>query len=47
MAQEVRDKKQSRMDFSKIKEVLAMPDLIEIQKDSYKIFSGHGAARST
>ncbi len=38
MAQEVRIGKQTRVDFSKIKEVLAMPDLIEIQKDSYNFF---------
>ncbi len=38
MAQEVRIGKQTRVDFSKIKEVLAMPDLIEIQKDSYNNF---------
>jgi DNA-directed RNA polymerase subunit beta len=38
MAHEVRIDSQGRVDFSKIKEVLAMPDLIEIQKDSYKNF---------
>ena len=31
-----------RMSFSKIKEVLDMPDLIEIQKNSYKRFLEEG-----
>ena len=38
MVQEVSIGKRSRMNFSKIKEVLDMPDLIEIQKDSYQFF---------
>jgi DNA-directed RNA polymerase subunit beta len=38
MVQEIRIGKRNRMNFSKIKEVLDMPDLIEIQKDSYKYF---------
>lgn len=35
-----------RMSFSKIKEVLDMPDLIEIQKNSYERFFEGGSWRS-
>ena len=36
--------KTERMCFSKIKDVLEMPDLIEVQKDSYKAFIDTGLA---
>ncbi len=38
MVHEVNYEKRSRMSFSKIEEVLDMPDLIEIQKNSYNSF---------
>ncbi|NLT97424.1 MAG: DNA-directed RNA polymerase subunit beta [Christensenellaceae bacterium] len=38
MVHEVKIGKRSRMSFSKIQEVLEMPDLIEVQKNSYKAF---------
>ena len=38
MVHEVNYEKRSRMSFSKIEEVLEMPDLIEIQKNSYISF---------
>ncbi len=38
MVHEVKIGKRNRMSFSKIEEVLDMPDLIEIQKDSYNSF---------
>ncbi len=38
MVQEVKIGKRNRMSFSKIEEVLDMPDLIEIQKNSYEHF---------
>ncbi|MBQ7060610.1 MAG: DNA-directed RNA polymerase subunit beta, partial [Clostridia bacterium] len=34
--------KQTRMSFAKISEILKMPDLIEVQKDSYRQFIEHG-----
>ena len=40
--QEVKFGTNKRMSFSKIKEVLDMPDLIEIQKNSYKRFLEEG-----
>ena len=42
MVHEVQIGKTKRMSFSKIEEALAMPDLIEIQKDSYKRFLDQG-----
>ena len=42
MVHEVKIGKRNRMSFSKIKEVLDMPDLIEIQKNSYKKFLEEG-----
>ena len=42
MVHEVKIGKRNRMSFSKIKEVLDMPDLIEIQKNSYKNFLEEG-----
>ena len=42
MVHEVKIGKRERMSFSKIKEVLDMPDLIEIQKNSYKNFLEQG-----
>jgi DNA-directed RNA polymerase subunit beta len=39
---EVKFGTKKRMSFSKIKEVLDMPDLIEIQKNSYKRFLEEG-----
>ena len=38
--------KRTRMSFSKIKEVADMPNLIEVQLDSYKWFLEEGLARS-
>ena len=38
MVHEVRTGKRTRMSFSRIEEVLDMPDLIEIQKNSYRRF---------
>src|SRR3989344_2103743 len=32
----------NRKDFSSIKEVMPLPDLIEVQKDSYRWFLDHG-----
>ena len=42
MVHEVKIGKRNRMSFSKIEEVLDMPDLIEIQKDSYNSFLKDG-----
>ncbi|MCH5279583.1 MAG: DNA-directed RNA polymerase subunit beta, partial [Christensenellaceae bacterium] len=42
MLHEVRMGKQSRMSFSRINEILDMPDLIEVQKDSYRQFVEKG-----
>ena len=42
MVHEVKNGKRVRKSFSKIPEVLKMPDLIEIQKDSYKRFLNEG-----
>ena len=44
MVHEVKNGKRVRQSFSKITEVLGMPDLIEIQKDSYKRFLNEGLA---
>lgn len=38
MVHEVEVGKNVRLSYSKIKEVLDMPNLIEVQKDSYKWF---------
>ncbi len=42
MVHEVKNGKATRMSFSKIKEVVDMPDLIDIQKQSYKWFLNSG-----
>ncbi len=42
MVHEVKLGKNTRMSYSKIKEVLEMPNLIEVQKDSYKWFLDEG-----
>ncbi|MBR0156542.1 MAG: DNA-directed RNA polymerase subunit beta [Clostridia bacterium] len=42
MLHEAKMGKQTRMSFSKINEILDMPDLIEVQKDSYRQFVEHG-----
>ena len=42
MVHEVKNGKRVRQSFAKIQEVLDMPDLIEIQKDSYKRFLNEG-----
>ena len=42
MVKPVRLGKNTRMTFSKINEVIDMPNLIEIQKDSYKWFVEEG-----
>lgn len=42
MVHEVRAGLSTRQSFSKIKEVLEVPDLIEIQKDSYERFLREG-----
>ncbi len=45
MVHEVKIGKRDRMSFSKIAEVLDMPDLIEIQKNSYDSFLKFDCAR--
>ena len=47
MVHEVKIGKRNRMSFSKIEEVLDMPDLIEIQKDSYNSFLEGRPSRGT
>ena len=42
MVHEVKNGKTSRMSFSKIEEIIDMPDLIEVQKSSYKWFLESG-----
>ena len=42
MVHEVEVGKNVRLSYSKIKEVLDMPNLIEVQKDSYKWFLEEG-----
>ncbi|MBQ1391479.1 MAG: DNA-directed RNA polymerase subunit beta, partial [Firmicutes bacterium] len=42
MLHEAKMGKQTRMSFSKINEILDMPDLIEVQKDSYRKFVEQG-----
>ncbi len=42
MVHEVKEGKNVRLSYSKIKEVLEMPNLIEVQKDSYKWFLEEG-----
>lgn len=42
MVHEIETGKTKRMSFSKIKEVIDLPDLIEIQKDSYARFLKDG-----
>ena len=42
MVHEVKNGKAKRMSFSKIKEVVDMPDLIDIQKQSYEWFLKNG-----
>ena len=42
MVHEVKNGKTSRMSFSKIEEIIDMPDLIEVQKSSYKWFLDSG-----
>ena len=42
MVHEVNNGKAKRMSFSKIKEVVNMPDLIDIQKQSYEWFLKSG-----
>jgi DNA-directed RNA polymerase subunit beta len=42
MIHEVKNGKAKRMSFSKIKEVVEMPDLIDIQKQSYEWFLKSG-----
>src|SRR5574344_1480863 len=42
MVHEVKNGKSTRMSFSKIKEVIEMPDLIDIQKQSYEWFLKSG-----
>ena len=44
MVHDVKNGKRTRKSFSKIREVLEMPDLIEVQKDSYKRFLDEGLA---
>ncbi len=41
MVHEVQMGKRKRMSFSRIEEVLEMPDLIEVQKNSYRRFLEH------
>ena len=42
MVHQVEMGKTKRMSFSRINEILSMPDLIEVQKDSYRQFVDHG-----
>jgi DNA-directed RNA polymerase subunit beta len=42
MVHKVKMGKTERMSFSRINEILSMPDLIEVQKDSYRQFVDHG-----
>ena len=42
MVHEVKNGKATRMSFSNIKEVIEMPDLIDIQKKSYQWFLKSG-----
>ena len=42
MVHKVQMGKKHRMSFSRISEILGMPDLIEVQKDSYRQFVEHG-----
>ena len=42
MLHEIKTGKSTRMSFSKVKEVLEIPDLIAIQKDSFKQFLKDG-----
>jgi DNA-directed RNA polymerase subunit beta len=44
MVHEVKNGKRTRKSFSKIREVLTMPDFIEVQKDSYQRFLIEGLA---
>jgi DNA-directed RNA polymerase subunit beta len=44
MVHEVKNGKRTRKSFSKIREVLTMPDFIEVQKDSYERFLNEGLA---
>lgn len=44
MVHEVKNGKRTRKSFSKIREVLKMPNFIEVQKDSYKRFLKEGLA---
>ena len=42
MVHQVEMGKTKRRSFSRINEILSMPDLIEVQKDSYRQFVDHG-----